>query len=74
MKDAYRNEKKNVYFKVPILPKKCKLNDKADLLKMSGMESNIFHEVVRRKRWNLYTKAYARASAEATTPEENWYF
>jgi hypothetical protein len=48
MVDAYEREKKNIYFKVPCLPKKGDLLRKAELLSLGEMNQNIFHEMVRR--------------------------
>jgi len=49
---AYNKEKKNVYFKVPVLPKKGNLIAKGDLLILEILNVNILHEMVRRKKWS----------------------
>lgn len=72
MQVAYDNEKRNIYFKIPILPKKGKLFEKSELLQLKDMQSNIFHEVVRRKKWNLFTRAYPIACTQGGGLD--WYF
>jgi hypothetical protein len=67
IQDTYNREKKNIYFKIPILPKKLKLDDpsKIDQLKLNDLEGNIMHEMARRKRWNyIHRGAITPAGAE----------
>lgn len=56
MKGKYKVYKKNLYFKIPVLPKKGDLEAKADMLSTPELEQNIMHEMVRRKRWNYVHK------------------
>jgi hypothetical protein len=64
LKYAYRAEKKNTYFKVPVLPKKGALMMKADLLSLDdGLGMNIYHEIVRRKKWTMVTKGIPAEAA-----------
>lgn len=48
------------YFGVPVLPKKMDLEGKKDLLVLPDMQTNIFHELVRRKRWNLLHRGFQK--------------
>lgn len=53
LQEAYQNKKKNLYFKIPVLPKKPEnILLKKELLILEDINSNIMHEMVRRNRWN----------------------
>jgi hypothetical protein len=56
LQSTYKATKKNIYYKVPVLPKKGNLAAKADMLKIEELDQNIFHELTRRKRWNYVHK------------------
>jgi hypothetical protein len=58
--EAYNREKKNVYFKVPVLPKKGNLIAKSDLLILEVLNINILHEMVRRKKWSALSAAITK--------------
>ncbi|CAD8160742.1 unnamed protein product [Paramecium pentaurelia] len=58
MEEQYRKAKQETYFKIPILPKKVETQEKFDLLQLPELQQNIFHEIVRRKRWNLFTRSW----------------
>lgn len=60
MIEAYNREKKNVYFKVPVLPKKGNLIAKSDLLILEVLNINILHEMVRRKKWSALSAAITK--------------
>ncbi|KAM3134202.1 hypothetical protein pb186bvf_013720 [Paramecium bursaria] len=50
----YKGAKIDTYFKIPVLPKKLNLEQKRQYLTLEHLGSNIFHEIVRRKRWNYF--------------------
>ncbi|CAK71913.1 unnamed protein product (macronuclear) [Paramecium tetraurelia] len=58
MEEQYRKAKQETYFKIPILPKKVETQEKFDLLQLPELQQNIFHEIVRRKRWNLFARSW----------------
>jgi hypothetical protein len=51
---------------VPCLPKKGDLAAKKDMLSLTDLGGNIFHEGVRRQRWNMVHKGFKQ--------EPNWFF
>jgi hypothetical protein len=66
LEDWYSQLKGSYYFSEPRLPKKLDIDSKEHLLRLNCLKQNIFHEIARRKRWDLFTKHYS------LKPE--WYF
>ncbi|CAD8073915.1 unnamed protein product [Paramecium sonneborni] len=58
IEELYGKAKQETYFKIPILPKKVETQQKFDLLQLPELQQNIFHEIVRRKRWNLFARSW----------------
>lgn len=54
-------------FKIPVLPKNLEnLEKNKEIYSLGEMKGNIFHEAIRRKRWNVAHRGFEKA------PE--WFF